>query len=230
MVAVEGRRTNRAGKTIDFWLGGEESCPNPWYQYLIDGKEKPLSHQKNAARLLPIAFNSRGTVSWLEIVRTSCPISEQPCSWWAGLCSFWTRPVFTCGRYLKDLSLPWSMTLFSLSIMVGQVWTESKDGKLSPVIEQNGQPLEPGSERTPGVYRFLNNSLSLGNRAGEFRSILSRSFASVDQESRPVAGYHCLHFGITGSCDQAAQQLYLTAIRSRYKIDKWRLLGLQLKI
>ncbi len=61
-MAATGREeelTEREKQLIS-WLGGEEEdCPNPWYQYLIDGKEKPLkSSKRNAARLCHLSLNS----------------------------------------------------------------------------------------------------------------------------------------------------------------------------
>ena len=60
LLLKEEELTEREKQLIS-WLGDEEEvAPNPWYQYLIDGKgEAPQVIKKNAARLLPhLAFNS----------------------------------------------------------------------------------------------------------------------------------------------------------------------------
>ena len=54
LLLKEEELTEREKQLIS-WLGGEEEvAPNPWYQYLIDGKgEAPQVIKKNAGRLLP---------------------------------------------------------------------------------------------------------------------------------------------------------------------------------
>ena len=160
MPLKEEELTEREKQLIS-WLGGEEEvAPNPWYQYLIDGKgEAPQVIKKNAARLLPhLAFNSGRDGSWLEMMQTLLP-------------NFRATLQLSGQDYVlildQDQSLPVADILkdtvsameydfnIRLSILVGQVWTESKDGKVSPVIRAERAVFRAWiREGHQGVYRF----------------------------------------------------------------------------
>mgnify|MGYP003236704767 CR=1 FL=1 len=90
LLLKEEELTEREKQLIS-WLGGEEElAPNPWYQYLIDGKgEAPQVIKKMQ---LVYCHLSHSTALPIYSVATE----------WAGLCAHsGPRPVFACGRYLK---------------------------------------------------------------------------------------------------------------------------------
>ena len=58
------------------WLGSEEElAPNPWYQYLIDGKgEAPQVIKKMQLVYCHLSHSTaEGTASWLEMMQTLLP-------------------------------------------------------------------------------------------------------------------------------------------------------------
>ncbi|MFR4638957.1 MAG: hypothetical protein ACLT8H_06825 [Streptococcus parasanguinis] len=60
------------------------------------------------------------------------------------------RPVFACVDILKDTASAMEYDFnIRLSILVGQVWTESKDGKVSPVIRSRTGSLSSLDPRRP---------------------------------------------------------------------------------
>ena len=109
LLLKEEELTEREKQLIS-WLGDEEEvAPNPWYQYLIDGKgEAPQVIKKNAARLLPhLAFNS-GRDGFLvrDDADTLAQLPSNLATERTRLCAYSrSRPVFTCGRYLKRYCL-----------------------------------------------------------------------------------------------------------------------------
>ena len=74
LLLKEEELTEREKQLIS-WLGGEEEvAPNPWYQYLIDGKEKPLKSSKMQLVYCHISHSTaEGTASWLEMMQTLLP-------------------------------------------------------------------------------------------------------------------------------------------------------------
>lgn len=101
LLLKEEELTEREKQLIS-WLGGEEEvAPNPWYQYLIDGKgEAPQVIKKNAARLLPpLAFNSRRDGFLVrDDADTLAQLSGSLATEWTGLCTHSrSRAVAGCG-------------------------------------------------------------------------------------------------------------------------------------
>ncbi len=107
-----------------------------------------------------------------------------------------------------------------LSILVGQVWTESKDREclLSSGNQNRLSFSSLDSEGHQGVYRFF-STLPMGIEQAGWISILSkRTLASVGGVES-IARHHCCSLGQWCSLLKAAQ-LYLTN-SLQYKIDKW---------
>ena len=163
LLLKEEELTEREKQLIS-WLGGEEEvAPNPWYQYLIDGKgEAPQVIKKMQLVYCHISHSTaEGTASWLEMMQTLLP-------------NFRATLQLSGQDYVlildQDQSLPVADILkdtvsameydfnIRLSILVGQVWTESKDGKVSPVIRAEQASFELGFERAIKVsIAFLNS-------------------------------------------------------------------------
>ena len=122
-------------------------------------REKPLKSSKNAARLLPhLAFNSgrdgflaRDDADTLAQLRATLQLSGQ--DYVLILDQDQSLPV---ADILKDTvsAMEYDFNI-RLSILVGQVWTESKDGKVSPVIRAERAVFRAWiREGHQGVYRF----------------------------------------------------------------------------
>ena len=118
-----------------------------------------------------------------------------------------------------------------LSILVGQVWTESKDGKVSPVIRAEQAVFRAWiREGHQGVYRFSQLYLWGIEQADldltPIKASLHQLIESQDQLQDIIVALWENGAVVT----KAAQQLYLHRNSLQYKIDKWEeLTGLQLK-
>ena len=118
-----------------------------------------------------------------------------------------------------------------LSILVGQVWTESKDGKVSPVIRAEQAVFRAWiREGHQGVYRFSQLYLWGIEQADldltPIKERLHQLIESQDQLQDIIVALWDNGAVVT----KAAQQLYLHRNSLQYKIDKWEeLTGLQLK-
>ena len=236
LLLKEEELTEREKQLIS-WLGGEEEvAPNPWYQYLIDGKgEAPQVIKKMQLVYCHLSHSTaEGMASWLEMMQTLLP-------------NFRATLQLSGQDYVlildQDQSLPVADILkdtvsameydfnIRLSILVGQVWTESKEGKVAPVIRAEQAVFRAWiREGHQGVYRFSQLYLWGIEQAGldltPIKESLHQLIESQDQ----------LQDIIVALCDngavvtKAAQQLYLHRNSLQYKIDKWEeLTGLQLK-
>ena len=224
-------------KQLIFWLGGEEEVtPNPWYRYLIDGRgEAPQVIKKMQLVYCHISHSTaEGTASWLEMMQTLLP-------------NFRATLQLSGQDYVlildQDQSLPVADILkdtvsameydfnIRLSILVGQVWTESKDGKVSPVIRAEQAVFRAWiREGHQGVYRFSQLYLWGIEQADldltPIKTSLHQLIESQDQLQDIIVALWENGAVVT----KAAQQLYLHRNSLQYKIDKWEeLTGLQLK-
>ena len=236
LLLKEEELTEREKQLIS-WLGGEEEvAPNPWYQYLIDGKgEAPQVIKKMQLVYCHISHSTaEGTASWLEMMQTLLP-------------NFRATLQLSGQDYVlildQDQSLPVADILkdtvsameydfnIRLSILVGQVWTESKDGKVAPVIRAEQAVFQAWiREGHQGVYRFSQLYLWGIEQAGldltPIKASLHQLIESQDQLQDIIVALWENGAVVT----KAAQQLYLHRNSLQYKIDKWEeLTGLQLK-
>ena len=224
-------------KQLIAWLGSEEDLvPNPWYQYLIDGKgEAPQVIKKMQLVYCHLSHSTaEGTASWLEMMQTLLPnfravlqLSGQ--DYVLILDQEQSLPV---AAILKDTvsAMEYDFNL-RLSIMVGQVWGESKDGKLSSMIRTERAVFRAWIRQGhQGVYRF--SQLYLWGIEQEdldlhpIKEGLRQLIASQDQLQDIIVALWDNGAVVT----KAAQQLYLHRNSLQYKMDKWEeLTGLQLK-
>lgn len=236
LLLKEEELTEREKQLIS-WLGSEEEvAPNPWYQYLIDGKgEVPQVIKKMQLVHCHISHSTaEGTASWLEMMQTLLP-------------NFRATLQLSGQDYVlildQDQSLPVADILkdtvsameydfnIRLSILVGQVWTESKDGKVSPVIRAERAVFRAWiREGHQGVYRFSQLYLWGIEQADldltPIKASLHQLIESQDQLQDIIVALWDNGAVVT----KAAQQLYLHRNSLQYKIDKWEeLTGLQLK-
>ena len=236
LLLKEEELTEREKQLIS-WLGSEEEvAPNPWYQYLIDGKgEVPQVIKKMQLVYCHISHSTaEGTASWLEMMQTLLP-------------NFRATLQLSGQDYVlildQDQSLPVADILkdtvsameydfnIRLSILVGQVWTESKDGKVSAVIRAEQAVFRAWiREGHQGVYRFSQLYLWGVEQAGldltPIKERLHQLIESQDQLQDIIVALWDNGAVVT----KAAQQLYLHRNSLQYKIDKWEeLTGLQLK-
>ena len=175
MVAAEGRRANRTRKNNWFWLGGEEEValilvpvPDRWKG------EAPQVIKKMQLVYCHIALDSGRTASWLEMMQTLLPnfratlqLSGQD------YVLILDQDQFTCGRYLKDTVSAMEYDFNIYLSWSGKLWTESKDGKVSPVIRAERAVFRAWIRKAIKVSIAF-STLSVGNRAGRFGSHQSR--------------------------------------------------------
>lgn len=236
LLLKEEELTEREKQLIS-WLGGEEEvAPNPWYQYLIDGKgEVPQVIKKMQLVYCHISHSTaEGMASWLEMMQTLLP-------------NFRATLQLSGQDYVlildQDQSLPVAAILkdtvsameydfnIRLSILVGQVWTESKDGKVSAVIRAEQAVFRAWiREGHQGVYRFSQLYLWGIEQADldltPIKASLHQLIESQDQLQDIIVALWDNGAVVT----KAAQQLYLHRNSLQYKMDKWEeLTGLQLK-
>ena len=236
LLLKEEELTEREKQLIS-WLGSEEEvAPNPWYQYLIDGKgEVPQVIKKMQLVHCHLSHSTaEGTASWLEMMQTLLP-------------NFRATLQLSGQDYVlildQDQSLPVADILkdtvsameydfnIRLSILVGQVWTESKDGKVSPVIRAEQAVFRAWiREGHQGVYRFSQLYLWGIEQADldltPIKASLHQLIESQDQLQDIIVALWDNGAVVT----KASQQLYLHRNSLQYKIDKWEeLTGLQLK-
>ena len=236
LLLKEEELTEREKQLIS-WLGGEEEVsPNPWYQYLIDGKgEAPQLIKKIQLVYCHLSHSTaEGTASWLEMMQTLLPnfravlqLSGQ--DYVLILDQYQSLPV---ADILKDTvsAMEYDFNI-RLSILVGQVWAESKDGKVSPVIRAEQAVFRAWiREGHQGVYRFSQLYLWGIEQADldltPIKASLHQLIESQDQLQDIIVALWENGAVVT----KAAQQLYLHRNSLQYKIEKWEeLTGLQLK-
>ncbi len=83
------------------------------------------------------------------------------------MCSFWTKTSLACGRYLKDTvsAMEYDFNIRLSNPGRGARWTESKDGKVSPVIRAEQAVFRAWIEKVIKVFiAFLLATLPMGNR------------------------------------------------------------------
>ena len=198
-------------------------------------REKPLKSSKMQLVYCHISHSTaEGTTSWLEMMQTLLP-------------NFRATLQLSGQDYVlildQDQSLPVADILkdtvsameydfnIRLSILVGQVWTESKDGKVSPVIRAERAVFRAWiREGHQGVYRFSQLYLWGIEQADldltPIKASLHQLIESQDQLQDIIVALWDNGAVVT----KAAQQLYLHRNSLQYKIDKWEeLTGLQLK-
>lgn len=236
LLLKEEELTEREKQLIS-WLGGEEEvAPNPWYQYLIDGKgEAPQVIKKMQVVYCHLAHSTvEGTASWLEMMQTLLPnfravlqLSGQDY-----VLILDQEQSLAVADILKDTvsAMEYDFNI-RLSILVGQVWTESKVGKVSPVIRAEQAVFRAWiREGHQGVYRFSQLYLWGIEQADmdltPIKERLHQLIGSQDQLQDIIVALWDNGAVVT----KAAQQLYLHRNSLQYKIDKWEeLTGLQLK-
>ena len=236
LLLKEEELTEREKQLIS-WLGGEEEVsPNPWYQYLIDGKgEAPQLIKKIQLVYCHLSHSTaEGTASWLEMMQTLLPnfravlqLSGQ--DYVLILDQYQSLPV---ADILKDTvsAMEYDFNI-RLSILVGQVWAESKDGKVSPVIRAEQAVFRAWiREGHQGVYRFSQLYLWGIEQADLDLTPLKASLHQLIESQDQLQDIIVALWDNGAVVTKAAQQLYLHRNSLQYKIDKWEeLTGLQLK-
>ena len=236
LLLKEEELTEREKQLIS-WLGSEEDlAPNPWYQYLIDGKgEAPKVIKKMQLVYCHLSHSTaEGIASWLEMMQTLLPnfravlqLSGQDY-----VLILDQEQSLAVADILKDTvsAMEYDFNI-RLSIMVGQVLTESKAGKVSPVIRAERAAFRAWiREGHQGVYRFSQLYLWGIEQADldlhPIKERLHQLIGSQDQLQDIIVALWENGAVVT----KAAQQLYLHRNSLQYKIDKWEeLTGLQLK-
>ena len=214
---------------------GYVAIPLQAHQWLLLKGEAPQVIKKMQLVYCHLSHSTaEGTTSWLEMMQTLLP-------------NFRATLQLSGQDYVlildQDQSLPVAAILkdtvsameydfnIRLSILVGQVWTESKDGKVSPVIRAEQAVFRAWiREGHQGVYRFSQLYLWGIEQADldltPIKASLHQLIESQDQLQDIIVALWDNGAVVT----KAAQQLYLHRNSLQYKIDKWEeLTGLQLK-
>lgn len=236
LLLKEEELTEREKQLIS-WLGGEEEvAPNPWYQYLIDGKgEAPQVIKKMQLVYCHLSHSTaEGTASWLEMMQTLLPnfravlqLSGQDY-----VLILDQEQSLVVADILKDTvsAMEYDFNI-RLSIMVGQIWTESKEGKVAPVIRAEQAVFRAWiREGHQGVYRFSQLYLWGIEQAGLDLTPIKESLHQLIESQDQLQDIIVALWENGAVVTKAAQQLYLHRNSLQYKIDKWEeLTGLQLK-
>lgn len=177
---------------------------------------------------------AEGMASWLEMMQTLLP-------------NFRATLQLSGQDYVlildQDQSLPVADILkdtvsameydfnIRLSILVGQVWADSKEGKVSPVIRAEQAVFRAWiREGHQGVYRFSQLYLWGIEQAGLDLTPIKESLYQLIESQDQLQDIIVALWENGAVVTKAAQQLYLHRNSLQYKIDKWEeLTGLQLK-
>ena len=209
---------------------------NPWYTYLIEGKgQAPQNFKKLQLVYCHLSyFQQENLSSWLEMMRTLFPNFLTMLQVGAQDYIFvLQQDKYTSVRSILMDTLEAVEYDFGvrLSIMLGQVWSQTGHQALSDLIKAERDLFKNWwRQGHQGFHTFSQLYLwSLGERQVDLRLIkdyLRQQILDQDQIQEIVLSL----WENSAVLTKTAQQLYLHRNSLQYKIDKWEeLTGLQLK-
>ena len=209
---------------------------NPWYSYLIEGKgQAPQNFKKLQLVYCHLSyFQQENLTSWLEMMGTLFPNCQTVLQVGAQDYIFvLQQDKYTSVRSILMDTLEAVEYDFGvrLSIMLGQVWSQTGHQALSDLIKAERDLFKNWWRKGhQGVHTFSQLYLwSLGERQVDLRLIkdyLRQQILDQDQIQEIVLSL----WENSAVLTKTAQQLYLHRNSLQYKIDKWEeLTGLQLK-
>ena len=209
---------------------------NPWYPYLIEGKgHAPQTFKKIQLVYCHLSYyQQENLVSWLDMMRTLFPNCQAVLQVGAQDYVF----VLQQDKYSSVRSIL-SDTIeaveydfgLRLSIMLGQVWSQTGPQALSDLIKAERDLFKTWwRQGHQGVHTFSQLYLwSIGERLVDLKVIkecLHQMILDQDQIQEIILSL----WENSAVLTKTAQQLYLHRNSLQYKIDKWEeLTGLQLK-
>ena len=209
---------------------------NPWYSYLIEGKgQAPQTFKKIQLVYCHLSYYQQENLSsWLDMMRTLFPNCQTVLQVGAQDYVF----VLQQDKYSSVRSILSDMIEaveydfgLRLSIMLGQVWSQTGPQALSDLIKAERDLFKAWwRQGHQGVHTFSQLYLwSMGERLVELRVIkeyLHQMILDQDQIQEIILSL----WENSAVLTKTAQQLYLHRNSLQYKIDKWEeLTGLQLK-
>lgn len=209
---------------------------NPWYHYLIEGKgQAPQNFKKLQVVYCHLSYYQRENLaSWLDMMKTLFPNCETVLQVGAQDYLFLLQQdKYTSVRSILMDTLRAVEYDFGvrLSIMLGQVWSQSGHQALPDLIKEERDLFKSWwRQGHQGVHTFSQLYLwSTGERMVNLNLIkeyLHQLILDQDQIQEII-----LSLWENGAVlTKTAQKLYLHRNSLQYKIDKWEeLTGLQLK-
>ena len=209
---------------------------NPWYSYLIEGKgQAPQNFKKLQLVYCHLSyFQQENLTSWLEMMKTLFPNCQTVLQVGAQDYIFvLQQDKYTSVRSILTDTLEAVEYDFGvrLSIMLGQVWSQTGHQALSDLIKAERDLFKNWwRQGHQGFHTFSQLYLwSMGERIVDLRVIkeyLHQMIVDQDQIQEIILSL----WENSAVLTKTAQQLYLHRNSLQYKIDKWEeLTGLQLK-
>ncbi|MFS9067888.1 PucR family transcriptional regulator [Streptococcus infantis] len=209
---------------------------NPWYSYLIEGKgQAPQNFKKLQLVYCHLSyFQQENLTSWLEMMGTLFPNCQTVLQVGAQDYIFvLQQDKYTSVRSILTDTLEAVEYDFGvrLSIMLGQVWSQTGHQALSDLIKAERDLFKNWwRQGHQGFHTFSQLYLwSMGERIVDLRVIkeyLHQMIVDQDQIQEIILSL----WENSAVLTKTAQQLYLHRNSLQYKIDKWEeLTGLQLK-
>lgn len=209
---------------------------NPWYTYLIEGKgQAPQNFKKLQLVYCHLSyFQQENLTSWLEMMGTLFPNCQTVLQVGAQDYIFvLQQDKYTSVRSILMDTLEAVEYDFGvrLSIMLGQVWSQTGNQSLSDLIKAERDLFKNWwRQGHQGFHTFSQLYLwSMGERIVDLRVVkenLHQMILDQDQIQEIILSL----WENSAVLTKTAQQLYLHRNSLQYKIDKWEeLTGLQLK-
>lgn len=209
---------------------------NPWYSYLIEGKgQAPQNFKKLQLVYCHLSyFQQENLTSWLEMMGTLFPNCQTVLQVGAQDYIFvLQQDKYTSVRSILTDTLEAVEYDFGvrLSIMLGQVWSQTGYQALSDIIKAERDLFKNWwRQGHQGFHTFSQLYLwSMGEKMvdlGLIKDYLHQMIVDQDQIQEIILSL----WENSAVLTKTAQQLYLHRNSLQYKIDKWEeLTGLQLK-
>ncbi|HGQ0308769.1 TPA: helix-turn-helix domain-containing protein [Streptococcus pneumoniae] len=209
---------------------------NPWYSYLVEGKgQAPQVFKKIQLVYCHLSyFQQENLASWLDMMRTLFSNCQTVLQVGAQDYVFvLQQDKYTSVRDILSDTIEAVEYDFGLrlSIMLGQVWSQTGHQALSDLIKAERDLFKTWwRQGHQGVHTFSQLYLwSMGERLVDLKRIkecLHQMILDQDQIQEIILSL----WENSAVLTKTAQQLYLHRNSLQYKIDKWEeLTGLQLK-
>lgn len=209
---------------------------NPWYGYLIEGKgQAPLSFKKLQVVYCHLSYyQQENLASWLDMMQTLFPNCQTVLQ--VGVQDYvfvLQQDKYSAVRSILSDTIEAVEYDFGLrlSIMLGQVWSQTGYQPLSDLIQAERDLFKTWwRQGHQGVHTFSQLYLwSIGEGSVSLKVIkeyLHQMILEQDQIQEIILSL----WENSAVLTKTAQQLYLHRNSLQYKIDKWEeLTGLQLK-
>ena len=209
---------------------------NPWYSYLIEGKgQAPQSFKKLQVVYCHLSYyQQENLISWLDMMKTLFPNCETVLQVGAQDYLFvLQQDKYTSVRSILMDTLEAVEYDFGvrLSIMLGQVWSQTGNQSLTDLIKAERDLFKNWwRQGHQGFHTFSQLYLWGIEQAGLDLTPIKESLHQLIESQDQLQDIIVALWENGAVVTKAAQQLYLHRNSLQYKIDKWEeLTGLQLK-